>query len=76
MKIPLFTQMTVKLYIRTEWFRRSFCDKIISLFIIDTYENEYNDNVIITRNYDCSWYEYNELQQDHKICVVDEFYDF
>ena len=53
-KIPLFNNYQVQLYVKTEWFNKSFCDKIITL----NTNTDYN-NTKLRRIYDCSWYSYD-----------------
>ena len=72
--VPLIKDWHVKLLIKTEWFRRSFCDKIIKIYvvnIIDEYDDEFDeepdvDNKLLTV-YDCGWYEYDFDGSSHKI---------
>jgi hypothetical protein len=69
--IPCFRGSEVKLFIQTKWFRKSFCDQIITLKM-----EYYNDE--LKRIYNCSWYEYDECNAQHHIVNVDHYitYDF
>jgi hypothetical protein len=64
--IPRFRSSEVKLFIQTKWFRRSFCDQIITLKNVF-----YNDE--LKRVYDCSWYEYDECNAQHHLVYVDHY---
>jgi hypothetical protein len=65
--LPSFVgKSQIQLYIKTQWFRKSFCDKIITLRSIN-YNNE------LTREYDCSWYEYDEANAQHHIKTEENY---
>jgi len=80
-QVPPFQNGHVQLFIKTEWFRRSFCDKIITLRNRIYFENEeqpYHHNGedqyqnqditnVLVRFYDSSWYEYDECNGQHHI---------
>ena len=67
-KMPLFKQCNVKLYVKTKFFSKTYCDKIITLYIFDYYNDNYDDyGDILMRTYDCSWYSYDECNARHKI---------
>jgi len=67
--IPSFRNCEVKLVIQTKWFRRSFCDQIITL------KNVYYHGEL-KRIYDCSWYEYDECNGQHHLVYVDHYITF
>jgi len=65
--IPSFVgRSEIQLFIKTQWFRRSFCDKIITLKTL-----YYNNELI--RDYECSWYEYDEANAQHHIKSEDHY---
>jgi hypothetical protein len=65
--IPSFVgRSEIQLFIKTQWFRKSFCDKIITLKTV-YYNNE------LTRDYECSWYEYDEANAQHHIKSEDHY---
>jgi len=67
-KIPLFKSCNVKLYVKTKFLSKTYCDKIITLNIFTYYNDNYDDyGDIIIRSYDCSWYSYDECNARHKI---------
>ena len=69
--IPWFRNSTVQLFLETKWFRKSFCDKIITL------KNVYNQNGVhddyLAREFDTSWYEYDESNAQHPVKYEDHF---
>ena len=40
--VPRFEGWSVRLYVKTEWFRRRWCDKMISLYVIHNINNHHN----------------------------------
>ena len=60
------TYSTVELPIMTKWFRRAFCDKIITLFV-EINEYEYDEDYRVIRFYDCGWYEYDYDESLHRL---------
>jgi len=67
-KIPLFKSCNVRLYVKTKFMHKTYCDKIITLYSFDYYSDNYDDfGDILIRSYDCSWYSYDECNASHKI---------
>ena len=80
--VPLIDNWHVSLPIKTAWFRKSFCDKRITLYALNIINNTYtNDNEVsdeddnnLVRVYDCSWYEQDFDNSMHKIKTEEKHY--
>jgi len=85
--VPRFEGWSVRLYVKTEWFRRRWCDKMISLYVIHNVNNHYNYNIYhndddydyhnhnnLTRVYDSSWYEYDECNGLHHVTTEEKIF--
>ena len=56
---------------------KTYCDKIITLYIFNYYNDNYDDfGDILIRSYDCSWYSYDECNACHKIETEDKKFIF
>lgn len=76
-KIPLLQSSQVKLYVKTKFFSKTYCDKIITLYIFNYYNDNYdNFGDILMRSYDCSWYSYDECNACHKVETKEKEYIF
>ena len=67
--VPRFEGWSVRLYVKTEWFRKRWCDKMISLYVIHNVNN--NNQLYYNDYHDYDYDDYNYYDDNNLTRVYD-----